>query len=198
VVDVGPPDPPPVTVRGGPAERVPDPRAGALLRAVGLVLATAAVVLAVAQGQREERPRTDEQRTAVPVAASLQVVGRAVSVSQGGVLVVPVLLQDLGPGLTVTSARAYAEPVREDPVVTPPAEVAPAGAARFVVLLTPACELLTTRSRLAFRASLLLQVEQGGTGLPLVLDLGRDPVVARVVDGLCGRTPTADAGGRPG
>lgn len=192
VVDAGAPDPPPVTVRGGPAERVPDPRAGTLLRGLGLVLAVTAVVLAVVQGQREEQPRP-EPRTAVPVDASLRLVGRSVSVSQGGVLVVPVLLQDLGPGLTVASARAYAEPVREDPVVDPPGELAPGRAARFVVLLTPACELLTTRSRLAFRASLLLQVEQGGASLPLVLDLGRDPAVAGVVDGLCARTSAADA-----
>ena len=60
-------------------------------------------------------------------------------------------------------------------------------AARFVVLLAPDCDLLTTRSRLAFRASLLLQVEQGGARLPLVLDMGSDRSVRRVVDGLCGR-----------
>ena len=84
-----------------------------------LRLVFAAVVLAVVQGQREERPRP-EPREVVPVDAQLRLVGRGVSVSQGGVLVVPVVLQDLGPGLTVTSARAYAEPVREDPVITPP------------------------------------------------------------------------------
>jgi hypothetical protein len=187
VAERGDADPPVVTVRGGPSERVPDPRTGAALRTAGLVLAGAAVVLAVVQGQREEQPRA-QQRTAVPVDAELRLVGRAVSVSQGGVLVVPVVLQDLGSGLTVTSARAYAEPVREDPVMTPPDRVDGGEAARFVVLLTPDCDLLTTRSRLAFRASLLLQVEQDGAGLPLVLDVGSDRSVARVVDGLCART----------
>jgi hypothetical protein len=180
------PDPPVVTVRGGPAEWVPDPRTGAALRAAGLVLAGVAVVLAVVQGQREEQPRP-QRRTAVPVDAELRLVGRGVSVSQGGVLVVPVVLQDLGPGLTVTSARAYAEPVREDPITSPPDQVGSGQAERFVVLLTPDCDLLTTRAQLAFRASLLLQVEQGGARLSLVLDVGSDRSVSRVVDGLCGR-----------
>ncbi len=178
---------PVVTVRGGPTERVPDMRTGAALRAVGLVLAATAVVLAVVQGQREEQPRT-EQRPAVPVDAQLRLAGRAVSVSQGGVLVVPVVLQDLGPGLTVTSARTYAEPVREDPVTTPPDHVAAGDAQRFVVLLSPDCRLLSSRSSLVFRASLLLQAEQDGTRLQLVLDVGSDRSVAQVVDGLCART----------
>ena len=187
MVDRDEPAPPLVTVRGGPAERVPDPRAGAALRGLGLLLATAAVVLAVVQGQREERPPTD-RRPAVPVSAALRLVGGAVTVSQGGVLVVPVVLQDLGPGLTVTSARAYAEPVREDPATSPPDAVAAGRSRRFVVLLTPDCRLLSERSRLAFRASLLVQVEQGGDGRQLVLDVGSDRSVARVVDGLCGRS----------
>ena len=37
-----------------------------------------------------------------------------------------------------------------------------------------------------FRASLLLQVEQDGSSLQLVLDLGRDPSVTGLVAGLCG------------
>lgn len=178
-------DPPLVTVRGGPAERVPDPRAGAALRAAGLVLAGAAVVVAVLQGRREEQPRP-EPRAVLPVVAELRVVSGSVAVSQGGVLVVPVVLQDLGPGLTVTSARTYAEPVREDPLTSPPDQLDAGEAQRFVVLLTPDCGLLTTSSRLAFRASLLLQVEQDGAGMQLVLDVGSDRSVARVVDGLCG------------
>ena len=124
------------------------------------------------------------------MAASLRVVSRAVTVSQGGVLVVPVLLQDLGPGLTVVEAQAYAEPVREDPVTTAPHGLDAGQARRFVVLLTPECGLLTTRSRLAFRASLLLRVEQGGDRRQLVLDLGADEAVARFVDGLCRRSPS--------
>lgn len=70
----------------------------------------------------------------------------------------------------------------------PPEELAAEEAQRFVVLLSPDCTLLGSRTDLAFRASLLLQVEQGGAGLPLVLDVGRQPAVAEVVDGLCGRT----------
>ncbi len=180
-------DPPVVTVRGGPTQRPPDPRTATGLRTVGLVLAVTAVVLAVVQGQREERPRLTRP-DAVPVAAELRLVGRTVSVSQGGVLVVPVVLRDRGAGLTVTSARAYAEPVREDPVTSPPDRLAPGQEQRFVVLLSPDCRLLSGRSVLAFRASLLLQVEQDGAVLPLVLDLGRERTVARVVDGLCRRT----------
>ncbi len=179
-------DPPLVTVRGGPGERAADPRTGPALRAVGLVLACAALVLAVVQGRREEQPRL-EGREVVPVDAALRLDGRALSVSQGGVLVVPVVLQDLGPGLTVVSARAYAEPVREDPVTTPPDGLGAGQARRFVVLLTPDCDLLTSRARLVFRASLLLQVEQDGARVQLVLDVGGDRSVARTVDGLCGR-----------
>jgi hypothetical protein len=181
-------EPPVVTVRGGPGERVPDPRAGVALRRLGLSLAAAAVVLAVVQGQREEQVR-GARRVPVPVGAEVQVVRSGVTVSQGGVLVVPVVVQDLGPGLTVTSARAYAEPVREDPVTTPPGAVAGGDSERFVVLLTPECRLLSTRAGLAFRASLLLQVEQDGTSRQLVLDLGRDRAVSAVVDGLCGLPP---------
>lgn len=179
------PDVPLVTVRGGPTERVPHPRTGAAQRAVALVLAAATVVGAVVQGQREERPRR-ERRIPAPVAAELRLGARGVTVSQGGVLVVPVVLQDRGPGLTVTSVTAYAEPVREDPVASPPDEVGAGRTGRFVVLLTPDCDLLTVRSRLAFRASLLLQLEQAGARRQLVLDLGGDRSVARLVDGLCG------------
>lgn len=174
-----------MTVRGGPGERVRDPRSGVALRRAGLGLAAAAVVLAVVQGQRDEQTRVT-RRAPPPVGAEVQVVRSAVTVSQGGVLVVPVVLQDLGPGLTVTSARAYAEPVREDPVTTPPDELAGGEAQRFVVLLTPECRLLSTRAGLAFRASLLLQVEQDGASRQLVLDLGGDRAVSAVVDGLCG------------
>ena len=181
-----PPDAPVVTVSGGPSERAPDLRTGAVLRQAGLLLAGGALVLAVVQGQREEQP-APEPRRAVPVDAQLRLADRAVLVSQGGVLVVPVVLQDLGPGLTVVSARAYAEPVREDPATSPPDRVAAGDERGFVVLLTPDCDLLTDRSRLAFRASLLLQVEQDGAQRQLVLDVGSDRGVARVVDGLCGR-----------
>lgn len=180
------PDAPVVTVSGGRSERDPDPRTAAVLRHAGLLLAGAALVLAVVQGQREEQS-APEPRRAVPVDAQLRLADRGVSVSQGGVLVVPVVLQDLGPGLTVVSARAYAEPVREDPATSPPDRLAGGEARSFVVLLTPDCDLLTDRARLAFRASLLLQVEQDGARLQLVLDIGSDRAVARVVDGLCGR-----------
>jgi hypothetical protein len=57
VAEHGDLDPPVVTVRGGPSPRVGDPRTGAGLRTAGLLLAGAALVLAVVQGQREERPR---------------------------------------------------------------------------------------------------------------------------------------------
>jgi hypothetical protein len=73
-------------------------------------------------------------------------------------------------------------------VTSPPDRLSPGQAQRFVVLLTPDCRLLTRRSVLAFRASLLLQVRQDGAVLPLVLDVGSDRSVARVVDGLCGRS----------
>ncbi len=186
MAEPGEAEPPVVTVRCGPTQRPPDPRTSTGLRAVGLVLAVTAVVLAVVQGQREERPRLTRP-DAVPVAADLRLVGRGVSVSQGGVLVVPVVLQDRGAGLSVTSGRGYAEPVRDEPVTSPPDRLAAGQAQRFVVLLSPDCRLLSERSVLAFRASLLLQVEQDGAVLPLVLDVGSDRVVARVVDGLCGR-----------
>jgi len=73
--------PPVVTVRGGPAQSARDPRAGAALRVATGLLAATAVVLAVVQGQREERPRTTRQ-PAPPVTAELRLVSGGVSISQ--------------------------------------------------------------------------------------------------------------------
>lgn len=173
-----------ITISGGPSARPRDPEgaASSSLGPVLLGLAALAVLLVAALGQRPPPP------VAPPVDAALRLVAEDLTVSQGGVLVVPVVLQDHGPGHRVLSAGTYAEPVRTDPYATPPDAVAPGDARRFVVLLAPDCRLLGPRSGLEFRASLLLQVGNGRASQQLVLDIGTDPVVRARVQGLCGRS----------
>lgn len=180
------PRPPVVTVRGGPAPRAPrtpTPYGPALLPLL-LGLVALAVVLAAIRGQRPPPPPPP---VPPPVDAQLALPDDGVSVSLSGVLVVRVLLRDLGPGLEVTSASAYAEPVRTDPTALPPRRLSPGTARRFPVLLAPDCRLLTPRSGLRFRASLLLQVANGEASQQVVLDLGGDPDVQQAVRGLCRR-----------
>lgn len=161
-------------------------------RLVPLVLLAAVAALAVLLAALREEPPAPAP--VLPVDAALTLVPDDVSVTQSGVLVVPVLLRDRGPGLTVVDATAYAEPVRDDPAASPPQTVAPGQARRFVVLLAPDCRLLTPRSGLQFRASLLVRVASAGAEQQLVLPLGDTPAVADRVAGLCRRDPAASPG----
>ena len=150
-----------------------------------LLAVAAAVVLGSVVGRQDPLPSPLPASSGV--GADLSVVSGAVSVSQSGVLVVPVLLRDRGLGLRVVSAQPYAEPVREDPTASPPQAVLPGQSRRFVVLLAPDCRFLTPRSQLSFRASLLVRVAQAGATHQLAVELDRDPAVASAVAGLCRR-----------
>ena len=177
------PPPPVVTIRGGPAPRPPQAAASSpLVLPLLLGLCAATVVGAAASGRQAEPSRRPP-----PVAAEVALVAGNVPVSMTGIMVVPVVLRDGGPGHSVTSARAYAEPVRTEPVVLPPRRVAPGQARRFVVLLAPDCRLLGLRGRSGFRASLRLQVTNGGASQSLVLDVGGAREVQTKVRGLCRR-----------
>jgi len=121
------------------------------------------------------------------LAAELLVVGDDVTVSQQGVLVVPLELRNSGAALEVARAQAFAEPVRLNAEVQAPPAVAAGETRRLVALLAPDCRLLRGQSGLAFRASVLVRVTSGSAGTDVVLDLGADPVVAERVAGLCGQ-----------
>lgn len=174
---------PPVTVRGGPPEGPGDGAHSRTAHVVVLLAVAAAVVLGVVVGRQDPLP--GPERAPQPVGGDLSVVASGVSVSRGGVLVVPVVLQDRGSGLTVEHAQAYAAPVREDPSTSPPRVVPPGESRRFVVLLAPDCRFLTPETGLSFSASLLLRVRHAGGSEQLVLEL--DPAVAAVVRRLCRR-----------
>lgn len=119
------------------------------------------------------------------VEADLVLQGDALSVTQGGVLVIPVELRNPGPALQVRSADVYAEPVLVDPAVEVPERVREASTRRFVALLAPDCRLLRPGSPIEFRATVMLRLSLGPTSRDLVVDLGRDPTVRERVAGLC-------------
>lgn len=154
------------------------PRRPLLLLLVPLALLLAAVAL----------PSTPalEPRPPEPPAA-LVLLPDQLSVTQGGVLVVPVELRNPGAALQVRSAGAYAEPVREDPVLQAPQSVRAQGSRRFVALVAPDCRLLQPGSALRFQASLLLKVARGSADEDLLLDLAAAPVVQETVASLCRR-----------
>lgn len=109
-----------------------------------------------------------------------------VAVSQSGVLVVPLELRNVGRAAPVAAAHVYAEPVRQDARVQAPRDIAGGTTRGVVALLAPDCRLLRPGSPIAFRATLRLRLGTGVTGADLVVDLGADPAVRRVVAGLCG------------
>ena len=110
----------------------------------------------------------------------------ALSITQGGVLVVPVELRNPGPAVQVRSASVYAEPVLDDPVLPQaPERVREASARRFVALLAPDCRLLRPGSPIEFRATVMLRLALGPSSRDLTVDLGRDPAVRERIAGLC-------------
>ena len=155
-------------------------------RSGGVLVATSLVALLVAVvASREPAPRTP-QPDAVPVVEALLVVqARDLSVTQGGVLVLPVELRNGGSRLQVESASAYAEPVAQDPVLQAPTEVAPGAQRRFVALVAPDCRLLRPGSPIEFRATVLLRVAVGSLSQDLTADLAAAPGVRERVAGLC-------------
>lgn len=169
-------------------EQVPTPprRRSALLVVVPLVLV--ALVLARPDAAPEPSP---------PPPAGLVLLEEQLVVTQSGILVVPVELQNPGDVLQVRSAVAYAQPVVDDPVVQAPEAVRARSDRRFVALLAPDCRLLQPGSPLRFSASVMLQVGRGSSGQELVLDLATAPEIRDRVQALCRRDDAAAAGGEP-
>lgn len=134
----------------------------------------------------------------------LQVDVAALAGSQAGVLVLPVRLANEGPAVRVLRATVYAEPVRQDPVVDLPDELAAGERRRAVAVVAPDCRLLRTGA-LTFGASVLLRVQAGagsqGVRRDVVLDLV-GPEVRERVRSLCAgpalsRLSGLTAGGAP-
>ena len=138
-------------------------------------------VLLVAAVGRDDPPRVQPPA----LDATLVLQAESLSVTQGGVLVVPVELRNPGPVVQVRSAEVYAEPVLADPAVEAPERVREASARRFVALLAPDCRLLRPGSPIEFRATVMLRLALGPTSRELVVDLGSDPAVRERVAGLC-------------
>jgi hypothetical protein len=148
----------------------------------GLLLALGVIGLLLLAVTAPDRSAPDPPP---PVEAQLVLRPESLSVTQGGVLVVPLELRNAGPELRVRAANAYAEPVTTDPVVQAP-EVVRAGAQRgFVVLLVPHCRLLTPGSPLRFRATVVLRVAVGSSMQDLSVDVAAVPSVRETVAGLC-------------
>ena len=165
-------------VRPAADAAAPPPRRPLILLLVPLALLLVAVVLPSAPALEQD---PDQARP------TLVLLPDQLSVTQGGVLVVPVELRNPGGDLQVRSAGAYAEPVREDPVLQAPERVLAGAQRRFVVLVAPDCRLLQPGTTLRFQASLLLKVARGSAASDLMLDIASAPVVRDTVAALCRR-----------
>lgn len=162
------------------AEAEPEPAAAPRRRGLLLALAVVGLLLLVLTTPNRSSPAPTST-----VDARLVLRAENLSVSQGGVLVIPLELHNAGPELRVRSANAYAEPVTTDPVVQAP-ELVRAGAERgFVVLLVPHCRLLAPGSPLRFRATVVLRVGVGSSMRDLTADVGAAVPVRESVAGLC-------------
>lgn len=152
----------------------------------GLLLATALVALTIGIATAgDPAPPVSDVGPAGGPDASLVVQARDLSVTQGGVLVLPVELRNGGQRLQVRFASAYAEPVAQDPVLQAPTAVAPGARRRFVALVAPDCRLLRPGSQIEFRATVLLRVATGSVSQDLTADLAAAPGVRDRVAGLC-------------
>lgn len=167
----------------GAAEPEP-PRAPRRQRGWLFGAAAVALLVAIAASGDPTSPASDEGPVDGPD-ATLVVQDRDLSVTQYGVLVLPIELRNRGARLQVRSATAYAEPVAQDPVLQAPMEVGPGAQRRFVALIAPDCRLLRDGSTLEFRATVLLRVATGSVSQDLTADLAAAPGVRDRVAGLC-------------
>lgn len=156
--------------------------------AAAAVLVGTAVAVAVGRGG-EEPVGPAQPAGADP---TLAVVERAIAVSQGGVLVVPVALSASGEALRLRSAEVTAAPVRTPSLVTAP-DVVPAGSVRrLAVIVDPDCTVIGPGVGGELVATLVVRVAAGSGGeQDLRLALGETPAVRSLLEGLCG-----GAGGR--
>jgi hypothetical protein len=182
-------EPPTVTETGAPrsAALAPDRPRSVLLVVVGLLAAAGA--LAVLQRPFPAADLPGAQDLPGPE-ASLRLVADRADRSQPGALALSVEVDNLGPTATVDEVVAAGAPVRQDPTTSGVSRVPAGDRGRFVVTVQPDCRLLQPGSGISFAASVLVRVRtQPDRRTDIVLDLGRDPVVAAQVAALC-RTPT--------
>lgn len=151
------------------------PRHGLVL--LGLVAAL--LLAAVGRGS------TSSPAPAPTVDAQLVLDPGGLSVTQGGVIVVPVELRNSGPALVIGDASVHAEPVLDDPVVQAPTTVAARVDRRFVALLAPDCRLLRPGSPIEFRATVMLRLVLGPASRDVTVDMGAAPAVRERIAGLC-------------
>ena len=163
-----------------PPDQLPE-RAAPSTHRWGSLTASALVLLLAGTA-----PVPADRSPAPEVSALLLARPDGLTVSQSGVLVLPLELRNSGSALQVTTARAYAEPVVDDAVVQAPGEVTAWGQRRFVALVAPDCRLLRQGSPISFRGTVLLRVETAAARKDLVLDLADVPGVRDLVAGLCG------------
>ena len=173
-----------LTASSLPPATTPDPPAPSRRRrpTALLLLPLLAVVLALTTGRAAPPPPP------APAAfdAELLLLGERLSITQSGILVLPVELRNRGGALQVRRAEAYGSPVRDDPAVQAPAQVAAGERRRFVALVAPDCALLNGGASDLFEASLLVRVGAGSVSRDLVLDLAGNALVRERVAGLCG------------
>ena len=179
--------PPVVTVIGGPHRRVlPAPAEHAGLAAAALLaVASLVVLLTPSPPPPKTAALTGPTPAPAPLAASLRVVDDRIEAGAGGVLVVPVEVDNPGPAATL-ALTAYAEPVRADPTAAGPSGVPAAAQRGLVVLVAPDCRLLRSGSGLAFVATVAVHLRApGGRRGDVSLDLAARPAVAAAVAGVC-------------
>jgi len=166
-----------------PREMTSEPRAPSPRRrpAALLLLLLVALGLALTTGRTPAAPPP----VAATFDAELLLLGERLSITQSGILVLPVELRNRGGALQVRRAEAYGSPVRDDPAVQAPQEVAAGERRRFVALIAPDCTLLDGGQSALFEASLLVRLASGSVSRDLVLDLADSELVRERVAGLC-------------
>jgi hypothetical protein len=175
--------PPPVTVTGGPASTsTPLEPAGSRS---GLVLALLATALLVAVAV-VSRPHTSPPPAPPPPDVALRLADRPIVGSQSGVLLLPVDVVVRGPGVRIDRSLLWAEPVRQEAVLTGRTRFDADSTGRLLVLVQPDCRLMSPwhgyRLRVTVELELVGPEQQRATA---VLDLGAEPPVARRAEALC-------------
>ena len=152
---------------------------------------TAAAVLLVGAGVGvaavAAEPDAPEPGRAAAGPATLSVVDRAIAVSQGGVIVVPVALSNPGAALRLRSAEITAAPVRTSSLVTTPDVVPAESTRRLAVIVDPDCTVIGPGVGGELVATLVVRVAPPSGGeQDLRLALGEAPAVRMLLEGLCG------------
>jgi hypothetical protein len=159
-------------------------------RVVALLTGAALVAGTVALLQRGSSGEAAPDR----LDATLTVAEDDISVTQGGVVVLPVELASRGAGLRVRSAEVSASPVRSPPSVNVPEQVAAGGSVRLVAIVQPDCTVLGPGVGGELVATLVVRVVTlSGQEQDLVLAFGTSPALLSRLDGLCRRAESDPA-----